>query len=34
PGYDGGDCCECTCVDTFSFTCGEEFHGGFDCLDP
>ncbi|CAM9375903.1 unnamed protein product, partial [Ectocarpus sp. 4 AP-2014] len=29
-GYDGGDCCECTCVDA-SYTCG---YGGFACIDP
>lgn len=29
-GYDGGDCCECSCVDGL-FTCGEN---GFDCADP
>lgn len=32
PGYDGGDCCECTCVDTEMYTCGD--YGGFACLDP
>ena len=31
-GYDGGDCCECTCVSTSDYTCGE--HGGYFCLDP
>ena len=30
-GYDGGDCCECTCVDTADHTCGDH---GFSCLDP
>ncbi|CAN0572604.1 unnamed protein product, partial [Laminaria digitata] len=30
--YDGGDCCECTCVSTEQFQCGE--YGGFECLDP
>ena len=34
PGYDGGDCCQCTCVSTEEFTCGDEFHGGYACLDP
>ncbi|CAN0304599.1 unnamed protein product [Ascophyllum nodosum] len=29
--YDGGDCCECTCVDTTSNACGDE---GFACIDP
>lgn len=33
PGFDGGDCCQCTCVDA-SFTCGDEANGGFDCIDP
>ncbi|CAN0432107.1 unnamed protein product, partial [Scytosiphon promiscuus] len=32
--YDGGDCCECTCVSTEEFTCGDEEFGGFACLDP
>ena len=31
-GYDGGDCCECTCVSTDDFTCGQN--GGFACVDP
>ena len=34
-GYDGGDCCECTCDD--ESRCGTErgFGGsGYDCLDP
>ena len=30
--FDGGDCCECTCVGTVDFTCGGN--GGFDCIDP
>lgn len=30
--YDGGDCCECTCVTTGDFTCGQQM--GFACLDP
>ncbi|CAM9313647.1 unnamed protein product [Ectocarpus sp. 8 AP-2014] len=29
-GYDGGDCCDCTCVDAV-YECG---YGGFDCTDP
>lgn len=33
-GYDGGDCCECTCVSTEEFTCGDEDNGGFACIDP
>ena len=31
-GYDGGDCCECTCADTEEYTCGDN--GEFDCVDP
>ena len=34
PGYDGGDCCECTCVSTENYTCGDDFHGGYACIDP
>eukprot|EP00752_Nemacystus_decipiens_P007555 g6749.t1 len=30
-GYDGGDCCECTCVDGPVYSCGIT---GFDCQDP
>ncbi|CAN0440595.1 unnamed protein product, partial [Pylaiella littoralis] len=30
-GYDGGDCCSCTCVDTEYYTCGNN---GFACIDP
>lgn len=30
-GYDGGDCCSCTCVSSVDFTCGGN---GFDCQDP
>lgn len=30
-GYDGGDCCPCTCSSTLIYSCGE---GGFDCIDP
>ncbi|CAN0381637.1 unnamed protein product, partial [Scytosiphon promiscuus] len=30
-GYDGGDCCECTCVDGPWFSCSSI---GFNCLDP
>eukprot|EP00904_Undaria_pinnatifida_P003012 jgi/Undpi1/12711/HiC_scaffold_6.g02379.m1 len=33
-GYDGGDCCECTCVSTANFSCGKEYHGGYTCVDP
>lgn len=28
-GYDGGDCCSCTCVDGSFYTCGS-----FVCVDP
>lgn len=31
-GYDSGDCCSCTCVDTDDYTCGEN--GDFQCIDP
>ncbi|CAM9785170.1 unnamed protein product, partial [Ectocarpus fasciculatus] len=30
-GYDGGDCCSCTCVDGGEFKCGDY---GFACIDP
>lgn len=30
-GYDGGDCCECTCVDGLEHVCGTH---GFNCMDP
>lgn len=30
-GYDGGDCCECTCVEGSTFSCGRS---PFVCLDP
>ena len=33
-GYDGGDCCQCTCVSTEDYTCGDDHHGGYACLDP
>lgn len=32
-GYDGGDCCSCTCKDDLEHPCGEQ-GGGFDCRDP
>lgn len=32
-GYDGGDCCECTCVSA-AYTCGDSTHGGYACIDP
>lgn len=31
PDYDGGDCCECTCVSTFFYPCGAN---GYKCADP
>lgn len=31
PGYDGGDCCSCTCV-SGDFSCDENL--SFNCLDP
>ncbi|KAH8062142.1 hypothetical protein JL720_13248 [Aureococcus anophagefferens] len=31
PCYDGGDCCESTCVSTSSYDCGVN---GYDCQDP
>lgn len=34
PGYDGGDCCECTCISTAQYTCGNDLHGGYTCVDP
>ncbi|CAM9751140.1 unnamed protein product [Ectocarpus fasciculatus] len=30
-GFDGGDCCECTCEDG-EFTCGQYY--GYACIDP
>ena len=30
-GWDGGDCCECTCQSTATYDCGIS---GFDCKDP
>ncbi|CBJ27568.1 hypothetical protein Esi_0075_0042 [Ectocarpus siliculosus] len=30
-GYDGGDCCECTCVSEGEYECGA---GGYACIDP
>lgn len=32
-GFDGGDCCKCTCVDTDESVCGEN-GAGFFCVDP
>lgn len=34
PDYDGGDCCQCTCVDTVDYACGDTNHGGYACIDP
>lgn len=31
-GYDGGDCCSCTCIDVPPATCGSPVP--FDCHDP
>ena len=31
-GYDGGDCCECTCVDGPEYSCSGIYR--FDCVDP
>ncbi|CAN0436247.1 unnamed protein product [Pylaiella littoralis] len=31
-GYDGGDCCECTCEDRPNQKCGQ--YGGYTCIDP
>lgn len=28
--YDGGDCCECTCIDGPEYTCGSN---GYDCVN-
>lgn len=34
-GYDGGDCCECTCVPGARYSCGQDDdYALFDCLDP
>ncbi|CAM9600413.1 unnamed protein product, partial [Hapterophycus canaliculatus] len=30
-GYDGGDCCQCSCVGSRDYRCGVD---GFACLDP
>ena len=30
-GYDGGDCCECTCVGS-ELQCGQ--YGQYACIDP
>ena len=30
-GYDGGDCCECTCVSTVEAACGDN---DYNCIDP
>ena len=31
-GYDGGDCCECTCIVDSLYPCDEEQY--YECLDP
>ena len=31
-GWDGGDCCECTCQSTANYDCG--VYSGYDCKDP
>ena len=31
-GYDGGDCCICTCFVTPTRACGDD--GEYDCVDP
>jgi len=33
-GYDGGDCCECTCVDGPTYACCDSSYGGYDCIEP
>ena len=33
-GYDGGDCCACTCESTVDYTCGDPDTGGYACIDP
>ena len=30
-GYDGGDCCSCTCVDSPAYSCSDS---NFDCIYP
>lgn len=30
-GYDGGDCCECTCIDDDDF---DSLYDDFFCMDP
>lgn len=30
-GFDGGDCCECTCTESGAHACGSH---GYDCQDP
>lgn len=32
-GFDGGDCCPCTCINT-TLARGDKFPGGFECVDP
>lgn len=33
-GYDGGDCCICTCESETLCGTSRDFGGGFDCVDP
>ena len=33
-GYDGGDCCECTCESTMPFSCGVGDDADYNCIDP
>lgn len=33
-GYDGGDCCACTCESEALCGTSRDFGGGFDCVDP
>lgn len=34
PGYDGGDCCECDCVNGPNFACGSPAFDPASCIDP
>lgn len=34
PGYDGGDCCECDCVNGPNFACGSPALDPASCIDP
>ena len=33
PCYDGGDCCESTCISA-DYTCGDDPYAPYDCKDP